>query len=168
MRILTLTIMTFTVWGVGLFAQEHSTVTQTLNPSKMMPVDPYDKKNINVISTKLTSLGFKVGTIKKIDSSKWRVTLLGWDKKRASQSNSGVIDLHPGNKQAGGKCLQPINGKHKGSRSWDPTDTSKTLGKGIMTIEMNEQGIITLSQNSLKNMGLRANPKKIQTKFGLK
>jgi hypothetical protein len=141
--------------------------------SKTMPPDPLGKKRMTYIRSKLTALGFKVGTIKKVGAKQWRASVAGWDKKRTTQSHKGIINFNESSQPSGGhKCQldSPVGPgkKSQGSKSWDPTDKSLKRGHGMMLIEVDEDGFITFSQRNLKRMGLHANPQKMQGKFGIK
>lgn len=149
-----------------------TSVKPVATASKSMPPDPLEKKKMVDIRSQLISLGFNVGTVKKIKANQWRVTVAGWNSKKTTQSTKGIINFNEAAAPGGVKCQldSPCGSgkKPQGSKNWDPTDKSRKVGHGTMMIEVDEDGLITFSQRSLNMMGLRADRHKMQGKFGIK
>lgn len=140
------------VWAQEEDQEEEEPVQTRPNPLEktIKPVDSSQRtsqrkstsrtmRNVQAsIRSKLGAMGFKIGSVNRTGGNSWSVQVKGWDSTKASASLKGAI-------------------------SWDPTDRKNRTGAGTLTIEVDEDGFMTISRKSLSSMGLKANTAKLKS-----
>ncbi|MES9938857.1 MAG: hypothetical protein ABW153_20605 [Sedimenticola sp.] len=95
------------------------------------------------IRSSLSSMGFRVSSVRSLGANRWAVSVVGWDPFDAQPAMKGAI-------------------------SWDPTDRTGRRGRGTLVVETGRSGELAIQGRSLRSLGLRGNAAQLRGKVQLR
>lgn len=114
-----------------------------MRPSKSAPAQrtmASDRKVRSQLRSQLSTMGFRVGKMRKVGANRWSVNIVGWDPGEAQPAMRGAI-------------------------SWDPGEKPKGGARGKLTVVVGAGGTMTIQKQGLRAMGLRANSARMKGKM---